>query len=202
MLTLLLSAKGDWEGAGKAGEAGVGVWEVADEEEEEELEGGNGGERMEGVEARDFAAPEARSTTSPQPMASQPILSSSGTPLPFPPSPSNTNLVTPKGRQTRLSHVIQLRMTLNIIAEKTLGCEVAMWKQQELFAFFSARSGDKGRTGGNGTGRGLVGSSSFVSEVGGGQGLEGSYISVEPPRERESGPASMIPGEHYRSRES
>jgi hypothetical protein len=56
--------------------------------------------------------------------------------------------------------------------EKTQGAEVAMLRHQELFAFFSARSGKNRKQFGYAKGiRGVTPSASVV-------GLEGSYVSV------------------------
>jgi len=89
-------------------------------------------------------------------------------------------------RAKRLENVIKLRMTLNVITEKMLGADLAMLRQQELFAFFSARSGKNRASVGGGLGA-LRGSSSFTSvpgSAGGGpkEDLGGSYISINVDR--------------------
>jgi hypothetical protein len=104
-------------------------------------------------------------------------------------------------RAKRLENVIKLRMTLNVITEKMLGAEVAMLRQQELFAFFSARSGKNRASVGGGLG-GLKGSASFTSvpgSAGGGakEDLGGSYISINvdrPPASGEDGSRSAAAG--------
>ncbi|ORY34198.1 hypothetical protein BCR39DRAFT_516718 [Naematelia encephala] len=172
LLALLLTAQGDWTGAAKAGEAGVSVWEA----EEDELWDEMLPSEEAGVETRDFAV--ASLQQAPTQRRSEPLLSLDGSLKSLPSVPPHTYPTPPEiTRARRLEHVIRLRMTLNVIVEKTQGPEMAMLRQQELFAFFSARSG-KNR--GAALGRGLQGSTSSTS-VGDARDLGGSYISVETP---------------------
>lgn len=115
-------------------EAGWRVWEERDEKERRMEEEGEGtavedsiGTRPE-ITSKDFAAPFTNTT------ASSPLVLPTGTFPPLPPLPES-----PPTPSSKLAQVIRLRMTLNMIIEKTLGCEEAMVRQQELFAFFSAR---------------------------------------------------------------
>lgn len=78
-------------------------------------------------------------------------------------------------------------MTLNVITEKMQGAEVAMLRHQELFAFFSARSGEGRRQFGYGSGG--MGTLPSMSTVG---GLGGSYVSV---LESDSPGDSVVNGE-------
>nr|XP_018266799.1 uncharacterized protein I303_00777 [Kwoniella dejecticola CBS 10117]OBR88957.1 hypothetical protein I303_00777 [Kwoniella dejecticola CBS 10117] len=143
LLALLLTSRRDWEGALKACEAGISVWE-ADEEvsaSEEDLLNTIDSD----VEAKDFAAVQSSTSTDPSQEREQPseeghkqILVKDGS---FPYLEISPPKTTPLTKSARLEHVIRLRMTLNTIIEKTQGPELAMLKQQELFAFFSARSG-------------------------------------------------------------
>ncbi|TYJ56742.1 hypothetical protein B9479_002512 [Cryptococcus floricola] len=99
-----------------------------------------------------------------------PLLQPSGLPPTLPTLP-----LCPPTPDTKLSQVIRLRTTLNGVVEKMRGCEEAMVKQQELFAFFSGRCG-------------LMSERKRSSTVGAGAsaeltgfregGLDGSYISV------------------------
>ncbi|WVQ80288.1 hypothetical protein IAT38_002393 [Cryptococcus sp. DSM 104549] len=174
LLGLLLTARRDWEGAKMALEAGVRVWEEKEEEEEEA--GGEGrvveGAEAEGeVEAKDFAAPSSGASAGPPTSTSTrqpttPLLLPTGHFPPLPPShPCSTPALT---RSALLEHIIRLRMTLNVLTEKTLGPEQAMLKQQELFAFFSARSGRNRGKMGYGRGFGKAGGVAGVPGSGGG----------------------------------
>ncbi|OXH60419.1 hypothetical protein J002_01880, partial [Cryptococcus neoformans] len=131
LLGVLLTSMRDWEAARMAVEAGWRVWEERDEKDRRMEEEGEGtavedliGTRPE-ITSKDFAAPFANTT------ASSPLVLPTGTLPPLPESPPTPS--------SKLAQVIRLRMTLNMIIEKTLGCEEAMVRQQELFAFFSAR---------------------------------------------------------------
>lgn len=162
LLALLLTAINDWSGAAKACEAGITVWEEAeDTEDDEEVIVTDPG-----VEARDFAVSRVPPVPAPRDLNAEPILLSSGSLRPL---RKSSNLSLPLSRSSRLHNVIQIRMTLNVIMEKTQGCEMAMLKQQELFSFFSARSG-KNRDGKTGLNR--------SASVGSVRELGGSYISV------------------------
>ncbi|KAE8543160.1 hypothetical protein D1P53_000647 [Cryptococcus gattii VGV] len=133
LLGILLTSMRDWEAARKAVEAGWRVWEERDERErgererqvDEKMEDG-GGASVEFI-SKDFAAPTAAA-------AAAPLVLPTGTFPPLPPLPES-----PPTSSHNLAQVIRLRMTLNMIIEKTQGCEEAMIRQQELFAFFSAR---------------------------------------------------------------
>ncbi|OXH35350.1 hypothetical protein J009_01932 [Cryptococcus neoformans] len=134
LLGVLLTSMRDWEAARMAVEAGWRVWEERDEKDRRMEEEGEGtavedliGTRPE-ITSKDFAAPFANTT------ASSPLVLPTGTLPPLPPLPES-----PPTPSSKLAQVIRLRMTLNMIIEKTLGCEEAMVRQQELFAFFSAR---------------------------------------------------------------
>lgn len=126
LLGILLTSMRDWEAARKAVEAGWRVWEERDErdrqmdEEVEDHAQRAGGE----FTFKDFAASFSGPT----------LLLPTGTFPPLPPLPES-----PPTSSQNLAQVIRLRMTLNMIIEKTQGCEEAMVRQQELFAFFSAR---------------------------------------------------------------
>ncbi|ORX34731.1 hypothetical protein BD324DRAFT_634724 [Kockovaella imperatae] len=158
LLSLLLTAQGDWEAAAKAGEAGVSVWEQEEEREMRESEGSGVGGNPDGqnptVDAKDFAvidgqsAPVISASTIGIASNNEPLLLPSGEfkPTRVMTAPNYPPSVT---RVVRLEQVIRLRMTLNVIAEKLHGPELAMLKQQELFSFFSARSGkNRGQAGG------------------------------------------------------
>ena len=171
LLALLLTAQGDWDAAAKACEAGVAVWEQEEERELLEAEGagsgGNPDDSDPAIETKDFAGSTSASGPSvaiiapPSRTNSEPLLFASGE---FKPTQIMTRPTHPPAvnRVVRLEHVIRLRMTANVIAEKTQGCEVAMLRQQELFGFFSARSG-KNRGQGIAVGRALPGSASMTS---------------------------------------
>lgn len=134
LLGVLLTSMRDWEAARMAVEAGWRVWDERDEKERRMEEEGEGtavedsiGTRPE-ITSKDFAAPFTNTT------GSSPLVLPTGTFPPLPPLPES-----PPTPSSKLAQVIRLRMTLNMIIEKTLGCEEAMVRQQELFAFFSAR---------------------------------------------------------------
>ena len=148
------------------------MWEQEEEREVLEAEGagigGNPDDSNPAIETKDFAgtdstaaAPTLSISAPPSQSNDEPLLSASGG---FKPTsilirPTHPPAVS---RVVRLEHVIRLRMTANVIAEKTQGCEVAMQRQQELFGFFSARSG-KNRGQGVAVGRALPGSASMTS---------------------------------------
>ncbi|OCF45189.1 hypothetical protein I317_00992 [Kwoniella heveanensis CBS 569] len=175
LLALLLSAQRDWEGAMKACEAGVSVWEQDEElaaEEEEQAPSASDTN----IDTKDFAVIPPSSSTQTGQLAStstSKILLRDGT---FPHLSISPPRTTPLSRSAKLEHVIRLRMTLNVVVEKTQGPEMAMLKQQELFAFFSARSGkNRGRLGygagfGKGGGMKSVASSSSMAALAGGAG--------------------------------
>lgn len=169
LLALILTAQNDWDAAARAGEAGVSVWEQDDEKEISDEEQGADAT----VTSKDFAGEQQEATA----QENEPLLLPSGN---FhPPHIDSQPPASALTRAKRLENVIRLRMTLNVIAERTQGAEVAMLRQQELFAFFSARSG-KNRYSGAGSGhysRGLTGSTSFTSEPKE-RDLGGSYISI------------------------
>lgn len=132
---ILLTSMRDWEAARKAVEAGWRVWEETDENErrmEEGVEDGAAAQDLMAtrpeISSKDFAAPFTDTA------ASSPLVLPTGAFPPLPPLPAS-----PPTSSYRLAQVIRLRMTLNMIIEKTMGCEEAMVRQQDLFAFFSAR---------------------------------------------------------------
>ncbi|WRT63735.1 uncharacterized protein IL334_000658 [Kwoniella shivajii] len=185
LLALLLTARRDWEGAMKACDAGVSVWEQDEESSagEEELPGNDSGNT---VESRDFAIIPPTPMDSPTEL--HPLILKDGS---FPHLSISPPRTTPLSRSAKLEHVMRLRMTLNVIIEKQQGPELAMLKQQELFAFFSARSGkNRGKLGyssgfGKGGGMKSVASGSSINAMttatgneDGKEGLGGSYISV------------------------
>ncbi|WWC85911.1 uncharacterized protein L201_000781 [Kwoniella dendrophila CBS 6074] len=151
LLALLLTARRDWEGALKACEAGISVWEQDEEEaaQDEDFSLSSNDSSNE-VESKDFAIrPPTPTTTNTnantstldnqhQHQQQQPLILKDGS---FPHLSISPPRTTTLSRSVKLEHVIRLRMTLNVIIEKTQGPEIAMYKQQELFAFFSARSG-------------------------------------------------------------
>ena len=173
LLALLLSASKDWEGAAKACEAGVGIWEDDEENdaaESEESPTGNPDENEPTVGTKDFASPTATVTLPTEPTSAAPIILRSGAIR----SPASLS-ATPPTRSKKLENVIRLRITYKTIIEKTQGAEPAMEEAENLFAFFSARSGS-GRSN-FGYRRGLSGvmgqSMISVKDTG------GSYVSVE-----------------------
>jgi tetratricopeptide (TPR) repeat protein len=193
LLALLLSASKDWEGATKACEAGVRIWEEDEENdaaESEESPTGNPDENEPKIGTRDYASPNAAVSLPTGPTTAAPIILRSGairSPAPLSP--------TPPTRSKKLENVIRLRITYKTIIEKTQGAEPAMEEAESLFAFFSARSGN-GRSN-FGYRRGLSGvmgqSMISVKDTG------ASYVSVadlqnamlENPRHR----ASMVSSE-------
>ena len=170
-------------GASKAGEAGVSVWEQDDELDQSEDEGplGNPNDGDPTVESKDFALSKS-STLAPHQTTSEPLLLPSGAFQELRPAVGSAS-ATPFSRAKRLKDVIRLQMTLNIITEKMQGPEVAMVRQQELFAFFSGRSGK---------GKALTGTTSATSI--GEKGLGGSFVSIDQPNARDPGP-SIVSGE-------
>ena len=185
LLALLLTAQKDWDAASKAGEAGIAVWEQDEEKELSNEDIFNGGMDDPTIASKDFAdavLPEA------VPANNEPLLLPSG--KFHPPHIMSQPPASAVSRAKRLENVISLRMTMNVVAEKILGQEVAMLRQQELFAFFSGRSGkNRGLHGGIGT-RGLVGSQSFSSVPNAKDDLGGSYISISNDRAAPPDPSS------------
>ena len=190
LLTLLLTATREWDGAAKAGEAGVSVWEQTDEADRGEDEGplGNPDENDPTIEARDFGASSQTPAESAH-TSSEPLLLPSGG-FSTAHAPTSQTMSMPTSRAKRLQHVIQLRMTLNIIAEKVQGSDIAMLRHQELFAFFSLRSG---RHRGQGYSRGMSGAQSTTTFVE--RGLGESFVSVDQPRRGRDLGDSMSTGE-------
>lgn len=174
MLALILTAQNDWDAAAKAGEAGVSVWEQDEEKELSEEEAVTPDDAA--VASKDFgSALEDASTDT----ATEPLLLPTGN---FHPPHLNSKLpYSALTRAKRLENVIRLRMTLNVITEKTQGADMAMLRQQELFAFFSGRSGKNRTAGGVGLSKGLTGSASFSGVPNQEKDLGGSYISIDVP---------------------
>lgn len=184
LLALLLSASKDWEGAAKACEAGIRVWEEDEEDSAEEIEesglSGNPSDGEPNVGSKDFAS--ARPATLPaENTPSAPLVLRSGsirTHQPFtPPAPT---------RSKKLENVIRLRITHKVIIEQTLGPETAMEEAEELFAFFSNRSGNNRANFGyrKGLSQGLGESMASVRDLG------GSYVSVADLQH--TGPRSSV----------
>ena len=171
-MALLLSASKDWEGATKACEAGVRIWEDDEEHdaaESEESPTGNPDENEPTIGTKDFASPNPIVTQPMEPTTAAPIILRSGairSPAPLSPAPPS--------RSKKLENVIRLRITYKTIIEKTQGAEPAMEEAETLFAFFSERSGS-GRAN-FGYRRGLSGvmNQSMISVKDNG----GSYVSV------------------------
>ncbi len=188
LLALLFTAQSDWAGAAKAGEAGVSVWEQGDESDRGEDEGplGNPSESNPAVEVTDFAATPHRPNGTGQ-TSSATLLQTSGA-FTEPHLSSTPMCASPLSRAKRLEEVIQLRMTLNTITEKTQGPDAAMIRQQELFAFFSARSGKQRNQGYLRGMPGAVSTTSFVEK-----GLGESFVSVDQPGPGRN-PASLVSG--------
>jgi hypothetical protein len=149
----------------------VRIWEedeANDAAESEESPTGNADENEPRVGSRDFAsfAPVSQPT---EPATCAPFVLRSGAirrPAPY-------SLAVPT-RSKKLENVIRLRITYKTIIEKTQGAEVAMEEAEDLFAFFSARSGS-GRSN-FGYRKGLAGGlgQSMISVKDHG----GSYVSV------------------------
>ncbi|RXK37161.1 hypothetical protein M231_05530 [Tremella mesenterica] len=175
LLALLLTASADWSGAMKACEAGVTVWEddEASSDQDDLLDPtgppGNPDDGDPMIESKDFAITPA--VPSPLTSSSAILLSTSGTLR-----PPDRRFKPPVPRWKKLDNVIRLRMTLNIIVEKMQGPEVAMLKHQELFAFFSLRSGrHRQNFGYQRNGFQNVNSATSVRDLG------GSYVSIKFP---------------------
>jgi hypothetical protein len=172
LLALLLSASKDWEGATKACEAGIRIWEEDEQNDAAEAEDsptGNPDENEPTVGSKDFASPTPTITKPTEPTTAAPIILRSGA-IRY---PAPLSAASPT-RSKKLENVIRLRMTYKTIIEKTQGAESAMEEAEDLFAFFSARSGSgrsnfgyrKGLNGGMGQ--------SMISVKDNG----GSYVSV------------------------
>ncbi|KAL7411328.1 hypothetical protein BDY24DRAFT_396410 [Mrakia frigida] len=156
LLTLLLTAKGKWHDAAKVADIGLESW---DGDEEGEVGGedgaGLGGEEGDAtiVGRKDFVEPAAVSAPPPPPPPTSSDPSSPPTTTSLPPLLGNNGRLIPMSsllsynpslfptKAERLEAVLQLRMTQTVIVERLEGPEVAMERQQELFAFFSARCG-------------------------------------------------------------
>jgi hypothetical protein len=185
LLALLLTAQKDWDAASKAGEAGIAVWEQDEDNElsNEELSLGTSDDPN--IASKDFAGVTRRDAVQSD---NEPLLLPSG--ILHQPHFDSQPPASAVSRAKRLEHVISLRMTMNVVAEKILGQEVAMLRQQELFAFFSGRSGkNRGLNGGIGA-RGLVGSQSFSSIANAKDDLGGSYVSINVDQPRSTDPVS------------
>lgn len=172
LLALLLTASKDWEGAAKACEAGIRVWEEDEEDSAEEIEesglSGHPGALEPNVGSKDFAT--AQPATLPaENTPSAPLIIQSGALRSHQPfkQPSPT-------RSKKLENVIRLRSTYKVIIEQTQGPEMAMEEAENLFAFFSDRSGNNRAQYGyrKGLSQGLGESMASVRDLG------GSYVSV------------------------
>lgn len=172
LLALLLTAGQDWEGAAKACEAGVDVWEHDEDASIDELDesarSGNPNEGDPTVDSKDFGA--AKQATRPaENISASPLVLRSGAirqRAPYSPPPPT--------RSKKLENVIRLRITHKVIIEKIQGPESAMEEAEDLFAFFSARCGNNRSNFGyrKGLNQGLGESMASVRDLG------GSYISV------------------------
>jgi tetratricopeptide (TPR) repeat protein len=172
LLALLLSASKDWEGATKACEAGIRIWEDDEENdaaESEESPTGNPDENEPTIGTKDFASPTPTVTQPTESISAAPIILRSGAIR----SPASLSPAPPT-RSKKLENVIRLRITYKTIIEKTQGAEPAMEEAENLFAFFSERSGS-GRSN-FGYRRGLSGvmNQSMISV----KDTGGSYVSV------------------------
>ncbi len=139
LLALLRTADKDWQGALKAVEVGLQTWETA----ESSFAGPDAGQQADSsLSPRDFAVQGATPTAADTPAATSPARHAliSGSVL-LPAANDQTTARPPLPASKRLEMVIQLRMTEAVIVEKLHGQEVALQRQQESFAFFSARSG-------------------------------------------------------------
>ena len=214
LLALILTAQGDWDAASKAGEAGVSVWEEGEMADTTDEDGPseNPDESNPSIAAKDFAAAPSVPTIPTiiavtPPVSSRPLLLPSGSFNPpriqsRPPGPTSMS------RAKQLENVIRLRMTLNIVVEKTLGPDVAMLRHQELFAFFSGRAGKNRGQHQGAYSRGMTGSVSATSMpsasiTGGSKELGGSFVNVNvdsPPTvttelSQDTWGSSMVAGE-------
>lgn len=173
LLALLLTASKDWEGAAKACEAGIRVWEEDEEDSAEEIEesglSGNPTDGEPNVGSKDFASSPLTVTLPAENAPSEPLVLPSGSIRAHQPTtqPAPT-------RSKKLENVIRLRITQKVIIEQTQGPETAMEEAEDLFAFFSNRSGNKRAQFGyrKGLNQGLGESMASVRDLG------GSYISV------------------------
>lgn len=154
LLALLLTAQKDWQGAMKAIKAGIETWEemeecLAKQEIAVSAKGNSLGLVDSSIQQKDFAITSAPDSRNPSKSDTNP-----GEETVF----DNIQLILPTGllpidpifsiksipslsHARRLAKVIQLRMTQAVIVEKVEGPGSAMWRQQETFAYFSARSG-------------------------------------------------------------
>lgn len=173
LLALLLTASKDWEGAAKACEAGIRVWEEDEEDSAEEIEesglSGNPNDGEPNVGSKDFASSPSPATLPAEITSSPPLVLRSGSIRTHQPhiQPAPT-------RSKKLENVIRLRITQKVIIEQTQGPETAMEEAEDLFAFFSNRSGNNRAQFGyrKGLNQGLGESMASVRDLG------GSYISV------------------------
>ncbi|BEI84707.1 hypothetical protein CcaverHIS002_0501080 [Cutaneotrichosporon cavernicola] len=177
LLALLLTASGDWEGALKACQTGVALWEADDE----------------ALAADDGDLPTVNGHGAAPP---HPLLSPEGSLVP--PTPAR---VPPSSRFRRLETVIQLRMTLNVVTEKLHGPDIALEQQQELFLFFSQRTekGERAERRRSGTistrvpsMRGSIRATPRGSPVPV-SGLSPAEVTVQPPSPPRGSPAQKSP---------
>lgn len=183
LVALLLTASGDWSGALKACDAGVSVWDESEANEDADEEGDvstNPIPTDPAVETKDFATASSTSAPTSATSATERLLDTSGALRPVARSPA-----LPVSRSKKLENVIRLRMTQAVIIERLQGPDAAMLQQQELFAFFSARSG-RNRYNFGYHRNGLQNVASVMD-------LGGSYVSIAAPTTQDSGPPRQTP---------
>ena len=151
LLTLLLTAKGKWHDAAKIADIGLESWDGDEEVETGAEDGAAVDETLKGdatiVGRKDFveAGPPSTSASTvpsspPTTTSLPPLVGSDGRLIPMSSILSSNSSLLPT-KAERLEAVLQLRMTQTVIVERLDGPEIAMERQQELFAFFSERCG-------------------------------------------------------------
>ncbi len=140
LLALLRTAQKDWDGALKAIGVGIQTWEAG---EEDETQGNLVTSQVADSSTQEIDYGAKPTATDPIATLQTPAgvhhLISGHVLRPFP--TLHDSFTPPLSPSSRLSVVIQLKMTEAVIIEKVFGPDQALQKQQESFAFFSARSG-------------------------------------------------------------